>query len=184
MITHKGTRKLMTERLILRPFAGEDAAAIAGEWAKDEELCRMLPWIQAGDADTVRSNLIQLTAQYRQPDYYNWLIEADKQPIGNVTVTMYAKRSAWCSLGYCIKEDWRNRGLMTEAVRGVCSFLLGAVGFHRIVIEHTTDNPASGRVAKKAGFLFEGIQRQKQYAPGEDAFLDVALWSRLESDDR
>ena len=184
MVTHKGTQKLTTERLVLRPFRAEDAEWIHRYWTADEELSRWLPWIRNPEAEETAENLSKIAANYRQPDYYNWVIEADRVPIGNITVTMYTQRSAWCSIGYCMEQRWRNRGMMTEAVRCICSFLLGAVGFHRIVIEHTTDNPASGRVARKAGFTLEGIQRQKQYSPETDEYLDVALWSRLETDDR
>ncbi len=40
MITHKGTKTLYTERLILRKFTVDDAEDFYNNWAKDERVCR------------------------------------------------------------------------------------------------------------------------------------------------
>ena len=44
MLTHKGTQVLETRRLILRPFAMEDARAMYDNWASDPEVTKYLQW--------------------------------------------------------------------------------------------------------------------------------------------
>ena len=41
---HKGTVQLQTQRLILRRFAPEDAAAMYANWASDPEVTKYLTW--------------------------------------------------------------------------------------------------------------------------------------------
>ena len=44
MIVHKGTRPLFTQRLRLRRFTADDAAAMFENWAGDERVTRYLTW--------------------------------------------------------------------------------------------------------------------------------------------
>ena len=44
MIVHKGTRPLFTQRLRLRRFTADDAAAMIENWAGDERVTRYLTW--------------------------------------------------------------------------------------------------------------------------------------------
>lgn len=39
-----GTRKMETERLVLRPFQVQDAQQMFENWASDEEVTRFLTW--------------------------------------------------------------------------------------------------------------------------------------------
>ena len=42
MLTHKGTQRIETERLILRPFKLSDANDMFKNWASDDEVTKML----------------------------------------------------------------------------------------------------------------------------------------------
>ena len=41
---HCGTQKLETERLVLRRYIPEDAAAMYKNWASDKEVTKFLTW--------------------------------------------------------------------------------------------------------------------------------------------
>ena len=45
-----------------------------------------------------------------------------------------------CELGYCLGETWWGRGIMTEAVRAICNYLLDEVGFVRVFARHDVEN--------------------------------------------
>jgi RimJ/RimL family protein N-acetyltransferase len=53
----------------------------------------------------------------------------------------------------------RGKGYGTDAARTICAWGFGALGLARIVWRAHVGNDASRRVAEKAGFTFEGIQR-------------------------
>ena len=70
-------------------------------------------------------------------------------------------------LGYWIARAWWGQGFATEAVRAVLR-LAAALGHRRLVASHFADNPASGRVLAKAGFLPTG-ERRPRFSQGRGA---------------
>jgi RimJ/RimL family protein N-acetyltransferase len=74
----------------------------------------------------------------------------------------------------------RGRGLCADAVVALSTWAFRDAGFHRIAIEHSTANPASGRVAHKAGFTVEGVRRGA--ARHTDGWHDMCVHSRLATD--
>ena len=62
-------------------------------------------------------------------------------------------------LGYCIGTDWQGRGFATEAVQGALSWARSQWRRRAIAAGHFADNPASGRVLEKVGFLYTGERR-------------------------
>ena len=53
---HKGTVRLETERLILRPFTPEDALPMFRNWASDEEVTRFLTWPAHKDVEVTAAS--------------------------------------------------------------------------------------------------------------------------------
>ena len=56
--------------------------------------------------------------------------------------------------GYCIGQKWWGKGLTTEALQAVVDFWFGQVGGAFLTCCHAVQNPASGRVMEKAGFVY------------------------------
>ena len=53
-------------------------------------------------------------------------------------------------------------------------------GYERLELGHRVDNPASGGVARAAGFVVEGLERGKFLVNG--VRVDVRTYGRLRSD--
>ena len=83
------------------------------------------------------------------------------------------------ALAYWTAPDARGRGVCTRAVGALTAWAFGA-GFHRLHLEHSVANPASCRVATKAGFAPEGVRRQA--ARHADGWHDMHVHSRLATD--
>ncbi len=58
-------------------------------------------------------------------------------------------------LGYAIHEDFRNRGLMTEAVSALVDWAFRQDGCDRVTAETLRENIASQRVLQKAGLVYD-----------------------------
>ena len=56
-------------------------------------------------------------------------------------------------LVYAIHLKQWGQGLMSEAVNAFCAFLFRRYPLEAITAEHFKDNPGSGRVLQKAGFV-------------------------------
>ncbi|MEV5573999.1 precorrin-2 C(20)-methyltransferase [Spirillospora sp. NPDC052269] len=81
-----------------------------------------------------------------------------------------------CEVGYALRQSTRGRGHATEALRLACDWALSDCGLHRVELRTLKDNVASMRVAEKAGFRREGVQR------GAGRHQDLVMFSRLATD--
>lgn len=154
MLTHKGTQTIRTERLILRRFTVDDADLAFKNWESEA---------------------------YENPTTYNWAIEYEGQPIGSISVVRISSNHEYAELGYCMGFDFWGKGIMTEAVKGVIGFLFDEVGMHRIAICHASQNHASGKVAEKCGFTYEGTKRE-MFKSRWGEYLDLKIWSILKNE--
>lgn len=142
---------LRTERLFLRPAWIEDSAELAraiGHQAIARMLARV-PW------------------PYGIEDARNWISASRDPSLPNLLVTLPDEGGrivGGCGLhlnegqveaGYWIEPDSWGRGYASEALRGLAS-LAHLAGHRRLVSRHAADNPASGRVLRKAGFVPTG----------------------------
>lgn len=181
MLTHQGTQTLTTNRLILRRFREDDACQMLHNWANDMRVAEFLSWNPHGNIEDTKAIIEKWVIRTEKSDHYDWGIEIDGNLIGSINIIDFSERDEWCELGYCIGYQYWNKGYMTEAVNAVVDYLFSKVNFHRIVIRNATDNPASGRVAEKCGFIFEGIQRGLMKDRADD-FYDMEVRAILRED--
>lgn len=73
----------------------------------------------------------------------------------------------------------RGRGWMTRAAATVAEWALTVRGLGRLELGHRVNNPASGAVARRAGFIKEGTEREKFLLAGRR--IDVDMYGRLRS---
>jgi RimJ/RimL family protein N-acetyltransferase len=143
-----------TQRLLLRPGWAEDAPALAAAIA-DEAIVRNLasaPWPFAlGDAEAY-------LAAPRDPALPSFLMfeRSDGAPRLVGACGLGRRPSGAVELGYWVaRENW-NRGFATEAGRALLEIAV-ALGLERLEASWFADNPASGRVLDKLGFLATGL---------------------------
>ena len=84
-------------------------------------------------------------------------------------------------IAYLARAEGRGRGLMTRAVRLLCDWLLEE-GVGRIELRTHPDNEASQRLAHRAGFQREGLERKSIWLHGKR--VDAIVWSLLPTDSR
>ncbi|MGD9560068.1 MAG: GNAT family N-acetyltransferase [Oscillospiraceae bacterium] len=155
---HAGTKELETERLRLRRFTVQDAPAMYANWANDAEVTRWMRWEPHQSAAETQDILRQWQASYDQPDYYHWAIvrKADGVLMGSIGILpgQEADDAGLFSPGYCIGRAFWGQGYTTEALQAVMDYFLHETDIEHLVCCHAAQNPASGRVMEKAGFVF------------------------------
>ena len=175
MLTHKGTKTIKTERLILRKFEVADAKAMYHNWAKDERVTKFLTW-PPHESEKATEELLKLwCADYKKDNYYQWVITLDSIPVGSISVVDFSENHEHAELGYCLGYDYWRKGIMPEAVNAVINFLFSEAGFNRITICHAVKNPASGAVARKCGLAYEGTKKE-EFKSHSGEFLDIAFY--------
>ena len=143
-----------TERLLLRPGWAEDAPALARAIA-DEQVVRNLataPWPFAlEDAEA-------FLAAPRDPAMPSFLIteRTDGEPHIVGACGLGRRPSGAVEMGYWIGRQFWGKGFATEAGRAMIE-IAQALKLPRLEASHFLDNPASGRVLEKLGFLPTGL---------------------------
>jgi RimJ/RimL family protein N-acetyltransferase len=83
-------------------------------------------------------------------------------------------------LGYTTAPAARGRGVATEALRQLTEWALAELEMERLELLISVDNPASKRVAERAGYVREGVLRSLWFKQGRRE--DTEIWSRLAAD--
>jgi ribosomal-protein-alanine N-acetyltransferase len=177
-MTHKGTVTLETERLLLRRFAPDDAAAMFRNCYSDPEYMRWLPWEPHGSAKETADFLSGYISGYDKSDFYAWAIVICEtgEPIGFID-TYNDEQISEIRVDYGIGKNWWHMGYTSEALAAVISFLFEQVGVNRVCATHDPRNPNSGAVMRKCGMRYEGTRRQARYRKGE--YSDRVMYAIL-----
>ncbi|WP_411557460.1 GNAT family N-acetyltransferase [Plantibacter sp. MPB07] len=161
----------------LRPWLPDDAAALQAAFIADVDLA---PQFGGAELSAVEDARRFITQELRSSDdRRNWAIIRDGGVVGNVGMSAIDRRHATAWISYWLAGDARGQGLATRAVMTVVEWAF-THGLFRLELGHRVNNPASCAVATRAGFLPEGVERQK-LAYGEERF-DVELHARLATD--
>ena len=181
MLTHKGTKEIATNRLILRRFKEDDAQEMFDTWANDSEVTKYLTWRPHGTVDVTKQILKDWCEEYKNNNYYHWGITINSKLIGAISIVRQSERDDYVEIGYCIGKSYWGQGIMTEAASAVIDFCFSELSCNKVEISHATKNPASGRVAQKCGLTFDGIRRQ-HFRKHDGELLDIAYYSILKSE--
>ena len=71
---HCGTQRIETDRLILRKYVIEDAAAMYKNWASDKEVTKYLTWPPHANQKISQGVIEDWIKQYSNESYYHWTI--------------------------------------------------------------------------------------------------------------
>lgn len=114
---------------------------------------------------------------------FAYAIAVEDRAIGSIGVFRQGNIHArTAELGYYLAEEYWGKGIMTEAVRRLCTRIFAETDILRIYAEPFSYNTASRRVLEKAGFRFEGLLRCNAVKHGR--VEDMALYALTRCDTR
>ncbi|WP_245817431.1 GNAT family N-acetyltransferase [Geodermatophilus saharensis] len=101
--------------------------------------------------------------------------------VGSVALHAVDPVQGDAAVGYWTVPAARGRGVAPRAVDAAVRWAFATLSVDRVELVHAAENPASGRVAEKAGFTLEGrLRRSHRYSDG--VRRDELLWARLSDD--
>ena len=112
------------------------------------------------------------------PGRHVFAIVVDGVAAGTVAVSSGAGNDVgW--VWYWLDAERRGRGLASRALARLCEWAFDPAGgrLRRLELGYRVNNPASGAVAARAGFLVEGREREKFVIDG--LAIDVQTAARL-----
>lgn len=164
-----------SQRLFLRPAFPEDSGAILAGIA-DEAIVRNLaraPWPYGIEEARAFAAMPQ---DIRLPHFLVTL-----PGVGVIGSAGMGEHEGAPEIGYWIARDHWGRGYATEAAAAVLR-IARTLGHRRVVAGHFADNPASGKVLRKLGFVPTGRPGQRFSAARGHAVDSVEYAIDLEAD--
>jgi RimJ/RimL family protein N-acetyltransferase len=169
----------------LRPWRADDAAELVAALDGDEEIAR---WLDS------------IPQPYTEADAHAWLAHARQawtedtgcpfavldassgRILGGIGMRWNDRANQIGEIGYWARENARGSGLTTRALTLLTDWALETAGCERLVLRADTRNIPSQRVAERAGFVREGIERSARYSARQGRRVDFVVYSRLPSD--
>ena len=164
--------------VLLRPPHRGDAAAIV-EACQDPEIAR---WTRVPHPYTEEDALTFLTLArdgWRSGTDALFLVTDARSGRLLGSVGLHRIHDGIAELGYWVRRDARSAGVATRAAALLATWALEH-GIARLELLAEPGNPASQRVAEKAGFVREGVLRSYRELKGSRR--DYVMFSRLPSD--
>lgn len=171
------------ERVVLRPFVGEDVAAMA-EAIADPEVRKL-----TGSVNSSTAQPDEAFGEERLRAWYSTRTEHDDRLdlaivdrgtgdcVGEAVLNEWEPENDSCNFRILIGPRGRDRGLGTEATRLVLAHAFETIGLHRVSLEVYAFNPRAQRAYEKVGFVTEGVRRDALRFDGQ--WVDSVLMSVL-----
>ena len=148
---------MQTERILLRPWRESDAEALF-KYASDPDVGPRAGWPPHRD---VKASLEIIRTVFNNDS--NWAIElkATGEAIGAIGYgpacdCKLPAREGETLVGYWVGKPYWNQGICTEALQLMLDHIRMTKDFPSLISGHFVDNPVSGRVMEKCGFVPTG----------------------------
>ena len=149
--------KIVTERLIIRPFIFSDDKDLY-EMCSDPLTAYNAGWSPHPNIKATRNVIVGYT--YGE-ETYAIVLKDSKKLIG--TISLYKaniRKNINCrELGFCLNKIYRNLGYMSEAVEAMLDYGFNEMYLDLIMVCHHEKNNASKALINKFPFSYEGTLR-------------------------
>jgi len=152
-MTSKSIPSLVTDRLILRPLAQEDAATLQLV-LEDADVWRYFPRTEVPTLARTKTYIEGQLAHWDEYGYGHWAIDViDKKLIGWCG-QQYLRETDETEVAYCLGKAHWGKGFATEAARASLNFGITDLGIKEIVGLTHVENKASQHVLQKIGLKY------------------------------
>lgn len=170
--------EITTAGLLLRPWRTADAPAVLAALV-DPDIVR---WNGQGVTDLAQAaGWIARRADRSDGSHVSLAVTdgTDGTLLGSVSVHQIRHDNA--AVGYWTAAPARGRGVAGRALHALTGWAFTHLDLHRIELCHAVANPASCRVAERAGYRLEGTLRES-HRYGDGHRHDEHLHARLTTD--
>uniref|UniRef100_A0AAU2UY93 GNAT family N-acetyltransferase n=1 Tax=Streptomyces sp. NBC_00003 TaxID=2903608 RepID=A0AAU2UY93_9ACTN len=164
----------------LRPWRESDANVLVAACLDPEIVKWNRP--EALTPDTAREKIARWGQRWTEEAAAIWAISRreDDKAVGLIGLGDLDLRGGSAEFLYWLLPSGRGEGAVLDATLRVSRWALEELGLHRLRICHSVGNPASCRVAQRAGFALEGTMRSALLHA--DGWHDEHLHARVAGD--
>ncbi len=117
------------------------------------------------DLDAAQDYLRLSDSEWERAETFNFAMLTPQREVVGSCGLMSRRGPTVYEIGYWVHSAYAGRGYATAVALVLSEAGLGEPGIDRVEIHHDLDNPASGRVAAKAGFRQVGRLKVDKKAP-------------------
>jgi RimJ/RimL family protein N-acetyltransferase len=168
----------LDDELLLRPWQPTDVEPVIEAFTTPD--IEHWHFRRFDTEDEAAGWIAECTHGWRTEKRATWAIvdRTDGAVVGRVAVFTELE-DGHGEVSYWVLPRARGRGVATRACLAATRWAHD-LGLHRIELQHSTRNEASGRVAVRCGFAIEGIRRGANLH--DDGWHDMCLHSHLSTD--
>jgi RimJ/RimL family protein N-acetyltransferase len=165
--------------VLLRPWAEADVTALRTAIDGDPEITAWLELIpQPYTVHEARTWIALSGSMWRDRTASSFALVVGDETVGGVGINWIDRDQGVGDIGYWLRRDARGRGYTTRAVVLAARWAFSC-GCERLQLRADAENEASLRVAERAGFTREGVQRSARYNPRLDRRMNFVVFSLL-----
>ena len=170
------TKKIETDRLILRQVAIEDLDDLFNNWASDVNTTKFLTFKNHDSKEETMKFINSWINKYEHGGL-EWAVELKEnhQVVGMISADKTYKYKC-VEIGYSLSSKYWNQGLITEALNEVIKYLLDECEFNIVEAIIPSNNIGSIKVAKKCGLTLEATLKNR-YKDKENNIQDLLIYS-------
>lgn len=148
---------MQTDRILLRPWQESDAETLY-KYASDPIIGERAGW---PPHKSVKESLEIIRTVFNNPTTWAIVLKETGEAIGamgympDCPLNLPA-RPGEPLVGYWVGKPYWNQGICTEALLLMLDYIRKETTYTSLISSHFVDNPASGRVMEKCGFLPTG----------------------------
>ncbi len=165
---------LESDRIVLRPWRENDAAALY-KYASDPEVGPRAGW---PPHKSIKESLEIIRTVFHSDTTWAIVLKETGEPIGAMGYmisdgNLLPSRSDEPLVGYWVGKPFWNQGICTEALQLMLDHIRETTDIRSLIGSHFIDNPASGRVMEKCGFVPTGETCVDETLAGSDSPMRV-----------
>ena len=165
---------LESDRIVLRPWRENDAAALY-KYASNPEVGPRAGW---PPHKSIKESLEIIRTVFHSDTTWAIVNKETGEPIGamgymNSDGNLLPSRSGEPLVGYWVGKPFWNQGICTEALQLMLDHIRKTTDIRSLIGSHFIDNPASGRVMEKCGFVPTGETCVDEALAGSDSPMRV-----------
>ncbi len=161
---------ILTERLELRAFTGEDLEPLYALHS-DPELVRWIPWGPRTREEVlaVLGRKIACTTFEREGDGLGFAvcIRESGDLIGEFTLQYESEPFRTAEIGFMLLAEFQGLGYASEGATAILRLAFEDLGLHRVIARLEARNEASATVCERLGMRREALHVDNEWIKGE-----------------
>lgn len=149
--------QLRSDGLLLRPWHHDDAPVLV-DAHRDPDIQRW-HFRRFDDLDEAVRWIEATRTTWQAETSATWAVADSGRIVGRAKLTFHDLGDGLAEVSYWVVPRARRRGVASRSVAALAEWAFGDLGLHRLELDHSVLNPASCRVALRAGFEPEGVSR-------------------------